>query len=191
MRIPRHKHRENMSFGQHFAYSKTKEQDVALMLAANVFQESFLRFRCIGSRRYWELLKLDGSIHLQEKPRRSSHHQRSQVMGKAHDCRQNHCCHPQPKRHLGKSNTFFVRIWFLPIASSADLARQGFAGGVPSYRSFQTENSPKEPSLSSLPTPRPTISEENGLQVLLPTRTQRSKYSFILNLSITYLLFNI
>jgi small subunit ribosomal protein SAe len=25
-----------MSFGQHFAYSKTKEQDIALMLAANV-----------------------------------------------------------------------------------------------------------------------------------------------------------
>ena len=25
-----------MSFGQNFAYSKTKEQDVALMLAANV-----------------------------------------------------------------------------------------------------------------------------------------------------------
>ena len=30
-----------MSFGQNFAYSKTREEDVALMLAANV---SFTRF---------------------------------------------------------------------------------------------------------------------------------------------------
>ena len=27
---------ENMSYGQNFAYSKTREQDIALMLAANV-----------------------------------------------------------------------------------------------------------------------------------------------------------
>ncbi len=43
-----------MSFGQNFAYSKTKEQDIALMLAANV--RPIIRIIILGPCRHWELL---------------------------------------------------------------------------------------------------------------------------------------
>lgn len=36
-----------MSFGQNFAYSKTKEQDIALMLAAQVRSSNFTMIRPI------------------------------------------------------------------------------------------------------------------------------------------------
>jgi hypothetical protein len=51
-----------MSFGQNFAYSKTKEQDVALMIAAQVEALSHL----IGPSRHPKLFQLDGSLHVQE-----------------------------------------------------------------------------------------------------------------------------
>jgi len=50
-----------MSFGQNFAYSKTKEQDIALMIAAQVEAPSHL----LGPFRHSELLKLDGTLHVQ------------------------------------------------------------------------------------------------------------------------------
>ena len=53
-----------MSFGQTFAYSKTKEQDIALMLTANVCSNICLK-AFLGARRHWELLKLDGPLHVQ------------------------------------------------------------------------------------------------------------------------------
>ena len=50
-----------MSFGQNFAYSKTKEQDVALMIAAQVEALSHV----LGPSRHPELFQLNGSLHVQ------------------------------------------------------------------------------------------------------------------------------
>lgn len=41
-----------MSFGHNFAYSKTKEQDVALMLAANVRNTYLNQCLLLDPRRY-------------------------------------------------------------------------------------------------------------------------------------------
>ena len=62
-----------MSFGQTFAYSKTKEQDIALMLTAGVRFNHLKAY--LGARWYWELLKLDGPLHVQAQRWRNSHHQ--------------------------------------------------------------------------------------------------------------------
>ena len=69
-----------MSFGQNFAYSKTKEQDVALMIAAQVEALSQL----LGLSWHPELLQLDGSLHVQAQQRGNSHHQPCQELGKAY-----------------------------------------------------------------------------------------------------------
>ena len=87
-------------------------------------------------------------------------------MGEAYDCRQNHRCRSQPQRHLGKPFNLFA-LFCLPRLPLSDLAYwQDWAGGLPAYRSSQTEIMPREPFLSSQLTPRVTIWEENGLQVL-------------------------
>lgn len=53
-----------MSFGQNFGYSKTKEHDVALMIAADVRSP----INTLDPHRYPKLHRLDGSIHLQTQP---------------------------------------------------------------------------------------------------------------------------
>ena len=95
-----------MSFGQNFAYSKTKEQDIAYMLAANVCI-SLVTDSYIGARRYRELLQLDGPIHVLQKQGGRSHRQPRKGMGEAHGRSQNHRCHPKPQ---GCPRKFFLTM---------------------------------------------------------------------------------
>ena len=67
---------------------------------------------------------------------------------------------------------------FLTRRSSAYPEFQDQVEGCRFFRSSQTENTLKEPSLSSLPTLKVTTWVENGPQVHSLTRTQRSNNFF-------------
>lgn len=171
-----------MSFGQNFAYSKTKEEDIGLMLTANVCLSIYLML--LGSSRHWELLWSYGPIHVQAQPGRCSHHQPRQVLGKAHGRCKNHRCHPQPQGYLGKHHYHimaslddFARYWLEPFLFPTIIIYFRYLNWrFVLYRSSQTESTLKELSSSSRPTQRPTTWVESGPQVLLPIRTPRSMY---------------
>ena len=72
-----------------FAYSKTRDQDLAYMLAAEVrivlCQEQKLIFY-VDPPWNSKLHQPDGPLHVQEKQRRNSYHQHLQDLGKDHAC---------------------------------------------------------------------------------------------------------